>query len=392
MTQPRGRLGLLFLAVLVDLVGFGIVLPLLPFYARDLGAGGLQVGLLVTVYSAVQLVMAPLWGRISDRFGRRRVLILGLLGSAAAYIVFARADSLALLFLSRIVGGIGGSTIPVAQAYIADVTPPTRRAGNMGLIGAAFGLGFVIGPALGGILAGVSPGSPTAPGYVAAGLCFANALVAALWLPESRQSRDRATSRFNLGAALAEVRGSAQIKIILGSYLFITMAFSTLQPTLSLLASERFALGARQAGYLFAMLGLVSAVFQGGIVRALVPRMGERRLFRYSAVPFAAGLMVIGLSTDLRLLLAGLVLLGIGYGGAVPAVLGLLSRAASPERQGGVLGVGQSVGSFARVLGPSMAGALFDVRLAFPYMAGAFLILLAMVVSRGIAQPEKAAR
>ena len=392
MTQPRGRLGLLFLAVLVDLVGFGIVLPLLPFYARDLGAGGLQVGLLVTVYSAVQLVMAPLWGRISDRFGRRRVLILGLLGSAAAYIVFARADSLALLFLSRIVGGIGGSTIPVAQAYIADVTPPTRRAGNMGLIGAAFGLGFVIGPALGGILAGVSPGSPTAPGYVAAGLCFANALVAALWLPESRQSRDRATSRFNLGAALAEVRGSAQIKIILGSYLFITMAFSTLQPTLSLLASERFALGARQAGYLFAMLGLVSAVFQGGIVRALVPRMGERRLFRYSAVPFAAGLVVIGLSTDLRLLLAGLVLLGIGYGGAVPAVLGLLSRAASPERQGGVLGVGQSVGSFARVLGPSMAGALFDVRLAFPYMAGAFLILLAMVVSRGIAQPEKAAR
>ncbi|MDE2803734.1 MAG: MFS transporter [Gemmatimonadota bacterium] len=392
MAQPRGRLGLLFLAVLVDLVGFGIVLPLLPFYARDLGAGGLQVGLLVTVYSAVQLVMAPLWGRISDRFGRRRVLILGLLGSAAAYVIFARADSLALLFLSRIVGGIGGSTIPVAQAYIADVTPPTRRAGNMGLIGAAFGLGFVIGPALGGILAGVSPGSPSAPGYVAAGLCFANALVAALWLPESRRSRQRATSRFNLGAALTEVRGSRQVKIILAGYLFITMAFSTLQPTLSLLASERFALGARQAGYLFAMLGLVSAVYQGGVVRALVPRMGERRLFRYSAVPFAAGLLVIGLATDLRLLLAGLVVLGIGYGGAVPAVLGLLSRAASSDRQGGVLGVGQSVGSFARVLGPSMAGALFDVRLAFPYLAGALLILLALLVSRGIAQPEGATR
>lgn len=392
MAQPRGRLGLLFLAVLVDLVGFGIVLPILPFYATDLGAGGLQVGLLVTVYSAVQLVMAPLWGRMSDRFGRRRVLILGLLGSAVAYVIFARADSLALLFLSRIVGGIGGSTIPVAQAYIADVTPPTRRAGNMGLIGAAFGLGFVIGPALGGILDGVSPGSPAAPGYVAAGLCFANALVAALWLPESRRSRDRATSRFNLGAALTEVRGSGQIKIILAGYLFITMAFSTLQPTLSLLASERFALGARQAGYLFAMLGFVSAVYQGGIVRVLVPRMGERRLFRYSAVPFAAGLLVIGLATDLPLLLAGLVLLGIGYGGAVPAVLGLLSRAASPERQGGVLGVGQSVGSFARVLGPSMAGALFDVRLAFPYMAGAALILLALLVSRGIAQPEGATR
>jgi len=235
-------------------------------------------------------------------------------------------------------------------------------------------------------------GSYAAPGYVAAGLCFANALVAALWLPESRGSRDRTTSRFNLGAALTEVWASRQIKIILAGYLFITMAFSTLQPTLSLLASERFALGARQAGYLFAMLGFVSAVYQGGIVRVLVPRMGERRLFRYSTVPFAAGLLVIGLATDLRLLLAGLVLLGIGYGGAVPAVLGLLSRAASPERQGGVLGVGQSVGSLARVLGPIMAGALFDIRLAFPYMAGAALILLALLVSRGIAQPEGATR
>lgn len=390
MAEPRGRLGLLFLAVLVDLVGFGIVLPLLPFYARDLGAGGLEVGLLVTVYSAVQLFMAPLWGRISDRFGRRPVLILGLLGSALAYIIFARADSLTLLFLSRIVGGIGGSTIPVAQAYIADVTPPARRAGNMGLIGAAFGLGFVIGPALGGILAGVSPGSPAAPGYVAAALCFANALAATLWLPESRRPGNRATSRFNLGAALAEVRGSRQIQVILAAYLCITMAFSTLQPTLSLLASERFALGAREAGYLFALLGLVSAIYQGGIVRRLVPRTGERGLLRYSALPFAAGLLLIGLSADLGLLLAGLVLLGIGYGGAVPTVLGLLSRAASPERQGGVLGAGQSVGSLARVIGPVTAGALFDVRLAFPYLAGTFLILLALLVSRGITQPRAA--
>lgn len=394
MAEPRGRLGLLFLAVLVDLVGFGIVLPLLPFYASDLGAGGLQVGLLVTVYSAVQLFMAPMWGRISDRFGRRPVLILGLLGSALAYIIFARADSLTLLFVSRIVGGIGGSTIPVAQAYIADVTPPARRAGNMGLIGAAFGLGFVIGPFLGGTLAGVSPGSPAAPGYVAAALCFANALAATLWLPESNRPgkrANRATSRFNLGAALAEVRGSREIRIILAAYLCITMAFSTLQPTLSLLASERFALGAREAGYLFALLGLVSAIYQGAVVRRLVPRTGERGLLRHSALPFAAGLLLIGLSADLWLLLAGLVLLGIGYGGAVPTVLGLLSRAASPERQGGVLGAGQSVGSLARVIGPVTAGALFDARLAFPYLAGTLLILLALLVSRGITQPGAAA-
>ncbi len=382
------------MAVLVDLVGFGIVLPLLPIYARSFGAEGLHVGLLVAVYSLVQLVMAPLWGRLSDRVGRRPVLVLGLLGSSLAYVAFARADSLAMLFLSRIVGGIGGSTIPVAQAYIADVTTPSRRAGNLGLIGAAFGLGFVIGPALGGFLAGASPGSPTAPGYVAAGLCAANALAALLWLPESRPrgaGADRA-SRFNFGAALAEAASSRQIRIVLAAYLCITMAFSTLQPTLSLLAAERLALdgprAARQAGVLFALLGLVSVIVQGGLVRRVVPRTGERRLLLASAGPFGAGLLLMGLAPTLPGLMGGLVLVGVGYGCAVPSVLGLLSRAAHPERQGAVLGIGQSVGSLARVLGPAGAGVLFDQRLALPYLAAAGLILAATLVSARASQPR----
>ena len=388
---PKGRLGLLFLAVLVDLVGFGIVLPLLPLYARDFGADYFQTGLLVAVYSLVQLVMAPLWGRLSDRVGRRPVLILGLLGSALAYMIFARADSLAMLFLSRIVGGIGGSTIPVAQAYIADVTPPTRRAGNMGLIGAAFGLGFVIGPALGGVLSGVSPGSLAAPGYTAAALCLVNALAALVWLPESRRPGTAGIpSRFNFGAALAEVARSKQIRLVLASYLCITMAFSTLQPTLSLLASERFAMGTREAGYLFALLGIVSVIVQGGLVRRLVPRLGERRLLMISAIPFCLGLLAVGLAATTPALLAGLALIGIGYGGAVPSVLALLSRATDPERQGAVLGIGQSVGSMARVVGPIMAGALFDVRLALPYLAGAVLILAAAAVTVKVLQPREA--
>ena len=163
---PR-HLPLLFLTVFVDLVGFGIVLPLLPLYADRFGASGLMVGLLVTVYSVAQFFMAPVWGRLSDRFGRRPILLLGLVGSAVAYLVFAWAGSVAALFVSRILGGIGGSTIPVAEAYIADITPPERRAGNMGLIGAAFGLGFTVGPALGGITASLST---AAPGYLAADL------------------------------------------------------------------------------------------------------------------------------------------------------------------------------------------------------------------------------
>ena len=402
--SPTGRdrrLGLLFLAVLVDLIGFGIVLPLLPLYAEGFGASGLQVGLLVAVYSLVQLVMAPLWGRLSDRIGRRPVVVLGLLGSSAAYVVFAQADSLAVLFASRIVGGIGGSTIPVAQAYIADVTPPSRRAGNMGLIGAAFGLGFVIGPALGAFLAGVSPGSPTAPGYVAAALCIANALAALVWLPESRSRKAGSRSReagaratptpgFSLAAAWRDAASSRQIRLVLTGYLCITMGFSALQPTLSLLAAERFGMGARQAGLLFALLGVVSAVVQGGLVRSVAPRTGERRLLLGSALPFVLGLLVAGWSPTPAALLAGLALVGIGYGGAIPSVLGLLSRAAHPERQGAVLGVGQSVGSLARVLGPLLAGFLFDVRLALPYMAGAALVLIGAAVSARLVQPTAA--
>lgn len=383
------RLGILFLTVLVDLVGFGIVLPILPLYAAGFGAQGLETGLLISVYSLVQLVMAPLWGRLSDRVGRRPILILGLLGSAIAYFVFARADSLAALFLSRIIGGIGGSTIPVAQAYIADVTPPQRRAGNMGLIGAAFGLGFVIGPLLGGpVLAPLSPGEPTAPGYAAAALCLVNAVAAILWLPEpGRRHHTSSPSRFDLRAALARVAKSRQILLTLGTYLCITVAFSTLQPTLTPLASERFGMGAREVGVLFGLLGAVSAIVQGGIVRRLVPRTGELVLLRASAVPFAAGLALVGLSSETSLMLTGLVLLGIGYGGAIPSILGLLSRAVEPERQGAVLGVGQSVGSCARVIGPSMAGYLFDVRLFLPYLAGAVLIGVGTVISAGLRQP-----
>ena len=386
---PGSRLGVLFFAVLVDLIGFGIVLPVLPFYARDFGADYQQVGLLYAIYSLVQLVMAPLWGRLSDRVGRRPIIILGLLGSALAYTIFARADSLAMLFVSRIVGGIGGSTIPVAQAYIADVTPPGRRAGGLGLIGAAFGLGFVIGPALGGILSGVSPGSPAAPGYTAAALCLANALAALVWLPESRRpATSGSTSRFNLRAALAAAAGSGQIRLILTGYLCITMAFAVLQPTLSLLAGERFEMGAREAGYLFALLGIVSVIVQGGLVRRLVPRYGERTLLRVSGIPFCAGLVVVGMAASTPALLAGLVLIGIGYGGSIPTVLALLSRATGPERQGAVLGLGQSVGSLARVLSPAMAGQLFALWLALPYLAGAALILAAAAFAARLVQPE----
>ena len=382
------RLPLLFLTVFVDLVGFGIVLPLLPLYADRFGASGLTVGLLVTIYSVAQFFMAPVWGRLSDRYGRRPILLLGLVGSAVAYLVFAWAGSITMLFVSRILGGIGGSTIPVAEAYITDITPPEKRAGNLGLIGAAFGLGFTVGPALGGITSSISQ---AAPGYLAAALCLANAVLAAALLPETRRVSPRpsrkpgwAFTSEGLGAALR----SPALRQVLGLYFLFTVGFAVIQPTLSLFGATRFGLDARGVGYLFAFLGLVSAIMQGGLVRRLVPWVGEVRLIRICGIPFAIGLLVLAWAPSLGWVLVGLTLLAIGYGGTLPSVLGLVSRVSPPGLQGGVLGVGPSVGSLGRIVGPAAAGAALDLSTSLPYVLGAAVAILGTVGALGIAQPR----
>ncbi len=384
--RARSRLGILFVVVFFDLVGFGIVLPLLPFYAGRFGGSGIEVGLLIMVYSAIQLFMAPFWGRLSDRMGRRPILIVGLIGSAVSYVVFAYADSLMMLFLSRILAGFGGATVPVAEAYIADLTPPEKRAGNIGLIGAAFGMGFIVGPALGGIS---STWSLQAPGLIAATLCAVNGLLALVLLPESRSVRSRAQrSRRNpleYVVALAKDRRSLNV---LAVYFFFSAAWAVLQPTFSLFGAARFGFDERSVGYLFAYLGIISAIMQGALVRRIVPRIGEARLIRLSGVPFVLGLLTIGFSTTLPVLFLGLALLAIGYGGVVPASLGMLSRLVSEDVQGGTLGVGQSVGSLARVAGPFVAGVAFDsMGISSPYFIGAGVAAAAAVLAVGLVQP-----
>lgn len=386
----RARLTILFLTVFVDLVGFGIVLPLLPFYADRFGASGVVVGFLVSVYSLAQLFMAPLWGRLSDRFGRRPILIVGLLGSAFSYVVFAFARSVGVLFVSRILAGMGGATVPVAQAYIADITPPKDRAGNMGLIGAAFGLGFIFGPALGGILA---PVSLEAPGLAAAGLCFVNAMLALVLLPESLTPDERAARGGSAaGVRLGQLRKaltSPDLVRILILYFVFTVAFAAMQPTFPLFGAERFGLDPRTVGYLFAFLGLVSAVMQGGLVRRLAPRLGEVLLIRLSGVPFIAGLALIALAPGTGWLLVALALLAVGFGGTLPSVQSLLSRVAPEAVQGGVLGIGQSVGSGARIVGPVLAGWAFDaLGIGWPYLLGAGIAFLAFLLAFSLRQPE----
>ena len=388
--SPRARLAILFLTVVVDLVGFGIVLPILPFYADRFGASGSVIGLLVMVYSLAQLFMAPVWGRLSDRFGRRPILIVGLLGSASSYVVFAYADSLALLFLSRIVAGLMGATVPVAQAYIADITPPERRAGNMGLVGAAFGLGFIFGPALGSVLA---PISLAAPGLAAAGLCLTNAILALGLLPESLPDREKGLRASRTVPRLGELRtalSSGPVLRLLALSFFFTIAFAAMQPTFPLFGRARFGLAESSVGYLFAFLGLISAIVQGGLVRRLVPILGEVRLIRLCSAPFALGLVLIALAPTVNVLLLALALLAVGFGGTLPSVVSLLSRFAPPELQGSVLGVGQSVGALARVLGPVLAGISFDhLGMAWPYLLGAGLAGLASLAALSLRQPAR---
>jgi MFS transporter, DHA1 family, tetracycline resistance protein len=381
-SPPKVRLTILFLTVFVDLVGFGIVLPLLPFYADRFGASGTQIAVLVFSYSAAQLVLAPVWGRLSDRYGRRPILIIGLLGSAVSYVVFAYAGSIAALLASRIMAGVGGANVPVAQAYIADITPPEKRAGGMGLIGAAFGLGFIFGPAIGGLLA---PVAPEAPGLAAAGLCFGNAVLALFFLPESlgsRSGRERFTPSHAEGTSRVEelrilIRSRSFLEVLGLSFLFIA-AFSVIHPVFPLFASERLGLDERGVGWLFAYMGTVSAIMQGGVVRLLAPRIGERGLVRLASFPFVAGLVLIGFSWSLPSVLGGITLLAVGFGGTLPALVSLLSRAAPAELQGGSLGVGQSVGALARIAGPLTGGLAWDLSgPTSPFLAGAFLAAVA---------------
>jgi DHA1 family tetracycline resistance protein-like MFS transporter len=330
---------------------------------------------------------------------------VGLLGSAASYLVFSYADSVSVLLLSRVLAGVGGANIPVAQAYIADITPARERAGNMGLIGAAFGLGFIFGPAVGGVLA---PIAPELPGLAAAGLCGTNALLAVFLLPESLPAVERRVATPPLQPVPSGIlgflggRSSAsrwtQLRVVLEerdfmralilSFIFTT-AFSIMHPIFPLFAVGRFGLSERDVGWLFAFIGVISAVMQGGVVRVLVSRVGEVRLIQACSLPFTVGFVLIGRSDSVPALLGGLGLLAVGFGGTLPSLVSLLSRSAPEEFQGGSLGLGQSAGAFARIVGPFLAGVIWDsMGTSAPYFVAAGIGAVAGAWGLALHQPE----
>lgn len=380
----------LFAAVFFDLLGFGIVIPFLPMYAARLGVGAGAIGLILSTYSAMQFICAPLLGQLSDRIGRRPIIMLGLLGSSISYVIYGFADSFAGLLISRAVHGACAATISTAQAYVADTTEESKRAHAMGMIGAAFGLGFVLGPAVGGLLGGANLRTPV---FFAAALTFANLIFAAIKLPESHHpGASRSTpvergARWIFGLPQRLRRHHAIGRLFILAFL-LTLAMAALEATFALTIPAVYGYAATGVGGLLAFAGLMQATAQGYLIGKLVPRTGEHKLVIIGAAALALGMAPLGSWSSHAALYGMLALIALGYGFGSTSVATLISKGSGRALQGEALGLNQSVLSLARILGPIAGGLVYQAMgPAAPYIGGAAIAALAMLLAFG-AQPS----
>jgi DHA1 family tetracycline resistance protein-like MFS transporter len=369
---------IIFVTVFIDLLGFGIIIPLLPFYAESFGASAFTIGLLGTSFSLMQFLFSPVWGRWSDRIGRKPIILVGLMGSCLSYLGLALSTSLSLLFVARIIGGIAGANIPTAQAYIADVTTPENRARGMGMVGAAFGLGFIFGPALGGVLSRISP---EAPMWFASALCFANFVAAWFLLPESR-SVDASTRSLGRMEAFRHAFTKPTLLLLLALYFIVTLAFSGFEATFALFSEAKFGYTASTIGFVFAFIGVILAIVQGVLVGKVVKVISERRLIPLAILAISLGIGLIPFVWNVPTLLGALFVLAVGMGFNNPSLSSMVSRLADPNDQGGILGLASSLASLGRVVGPAFGGYLYDAYgMTTPYLTAAALMMLAFAVS-----------
>lgn len=385
MRSPRPLLAI-FLTVVIDLLGFGIVLPLLPLYADEWKASPTTIALLFTAFSALQFVSAPLWGRLSDRIGRRPVILIGLAGSCVSYALFAVAaidQLLVLLFVSRVTAGIFGGTISTAYAYIADVTTTEERGRGMALIGMAFGIGFTLGPAVGGFGHAIHP---TAPGLIAAALSLIAFLYAWRKLPEPEGHKPAPRrSWLDLGAFRDAMRAPTVGTILLLVFVTVT-CFSLMESTVGLLGKRVYQLEFHEIGLLFTYLGFWTAFTQGFIVRRYMKHVGETRYVILGTLILGGGMAAFALAPSLTWLIALSPLAVLGFGMVQPSLNSLLSRRSAKDVQGGIMGVNQSLQSLSRIVGPLIGLPLFGIDTRLPFWAGAAMMGLcffgALVLAR----------
>jgi multidrug resistance protein len=367
-------LGIVFTTVVIDLVGFGIVLPILPLWAETFGASPVQIGLITASYAVMQLLFAPVWGRLSDRYGRRPIILVSLAGSAVAALTIGLAGTLVVLFVARVLQGIAGASYAAAQAYVADVTTPEERAKGMGLIGAAFGLGFVLGPAIGALFSAVDERLPF---FVAAGLAAVNWLIAYRRLPESLRPGAREAPAPRLGLVRRALSSRDLAPLVWLSFI-ATFAFVGMESTFALFGERRFDYDMVEMGLLFAYIGVLAVFSQGYLVGRVVPRWGEVRVMIGGLAGTAAGLVIVAVAHDLWVLLVGLALLAVPSGLVFSTTTALISLSAGEREQGAVLGLTAAIGGAARIAGPLVATMLFQhAGIAVPLLVGAALFAIA---------------
>lgn len=387
MPAARSRVAVIFFTVLIDLIGFGIIIPILPYYAQRLGAGGLGLGALLGVFSAMQFVATAFLGRTSDRVGRRPILLTTMLVNALGYVLFAAAHSYPVLFLARVVSGFAGGNISAAQAYMADITTPAERSRGMGTIGAAFGLGFVIGPALGGLSAHYL--GPSAPGLVAAVLSLANFVSAYMVLPESLEAEHRSGRVLwdfsHIGGALRNPR----LAPLMIAWALAPFAFSGYTVAIPLWANVTFGWREQQLGWFFTVIGVTAAIVQGYGFGKLAHRFGDRRLLIVGGFGMAATIALVPALHSSTALYAWTAALAFSNSIFGPAATGLVSVFADPTEQGTVLGAAQALAALGRLLGPLVMGEVYDVSRPAAFLVAGAVMALGGVVTLRVPKSEQ---
>ncbi|WP_425991131.1 MFS transporter [Brevundimonas sp. TWP2-3-2] len=396
-------LAMLFLIVFINLVGFGLVVPLLPFFAQSLNAEPWQITVMFSAYSLGQFFAEPFWGRLSDRIGRKPVLLITLVSNAIGYLALAFVPNIWLAVAVRLFTGLGAGNISTVQGYVADVTPPAERAGRMGMIGAAFGMGFIVGPGLGGILTQPQLGhiGYQLPIFVASALAALAAVGVVVFLKESRARADPAVPRPGFMSGLHDARADPVVSRVLLVTLIYMAGFSAMESVFGLWAEDRYAWGAREVGLSFMIVGIVSALNQGVFTGKLAKRFGETRVLATGMLLFGGSLVLQviapvawfpAVTLDLGVFTLPVVqgwsipiIMALGACGmsmAMPNISAMISRATPPDRQGSMLGLNMATGSIARIFGPLVAGALFSgLGHNWPFLVGAALTVPAAIIA-----------
>lgn len=375
MNDTKKALPLLFAVMFLVMAGFGIIIPVLPFYAENIGASPTELGYLMAVYSLMQLLFAPLWGRVSDRIGRKPVIMIGIFGLAFSFFLTGASDTLGMLFIARIAGGaLSAANMPTAMAYVADITTPDNRSKGMGIIGAATGLGFVFGPAIGGIFSKIDL---SVPFFVAGGFSILTFFLVLFFLKESLTKENRGQTAKEKTSMWKSFKGSQSILFLL--QLFVALSLAGLETTFAYFAAKKAGLGTVQLGYVFMIMGLASAFIQGGVMGRAAKKYGDGLVIKAGIIISAIGFGLILLVDSFATAAIYLSIFGIGNGVIRPAVSALLTKTVD-SGHGSVTGLLSSFDSLGRIAGPPIGGALYGISIGLPFISGILLSTIALVL------------